>query len=93
MAKPGDVTAWTSFVAEDPSAVDIDEDAATAEVRRGGRHIVVARYLSAVIPIVLVSPLNNQAVNLSSGTLNNFVDDYVTAFTRRASLAALTTSR
>ena len=72
-----DVTDWTSFVAEDPSAVDIDEDAATAEVRRGGRHIVVARYLSAVIPIVLVSPLNNQVVDLSSGTRNNFVDEYV----------------
>ena len=72
-----DVTAWTSFVAEDPSAVDIDEDAATAEVRRGGRHIVVARYLSEVIPIVLVSPLNNQAVDLSSEPRNNFVDEYV----------------
>ena len=72
-----DVTAWTTFVAEDSSAVDIDADAASAEVRRGGRHIVVARYLSEVIPIVLVSPLNNQAVDLSSEPRNNFVDEYV----------------
>ena len=72
-----DVTVWTSFVAEDPSAVEIDEDEATAEVRRGGRHIVVARYLSEVIPIVLVSPLNNQAVDLSSEVHKNFVDKYV----------------
>ena len=75
--KTRDVTAWTTFVAEDSSAVDIDADAASAEVRRGGRHIVVARYLSEVIPIVLVSPLNNQAVDLSSEPRNNFVDEYV----------------
>ena len=75
--KTRDVTAWTTFVAEDSSAVDIDADAASAEVRRGGRHIVVARYLSEVIPVVLVSPLNNQAVDLSSEPRNNFVDEYV----------------
>ncbi|MDA7618465.1 DUF1549 and DUF1553 domain-containing protein [Verrucomicrobia bacterium] len=72
-----DVTAWTSFVAEDPTAVHIDEDAGTAEIRRGGRHIVVARYLSEVIPIVLVSPLNREAIDLASEPRHNFIDDAV----------------
>lgn len=72
-----DVTPWTSFVAEDSSAVRIDADAATAEVLRGGRHIVIARYLTEVIPVVLVSPLNNEPFDLSSEPRQNFIDDEV----------------
>ena len=72
-----DVTPWTTFVAEDSSAVHIDEDAATAEILREGRHIVVARYLSEVIPIVLISPLSSDAADLSSEPLNNFIDEEV----------------
>ena len=72
-----DVTPWTTFVAEDSSAVDIDTDAATAEVLRGGRHIVVARYLSEVIPIVLTSPVNSDSVDLSSEPRHSFIDEEV----------------
>ena len=71
------VTPWTSFVAEDSSAVNVDEEAATAEVLRGGRHLVIARYLSEVIPIVLVSPLNHEGADLSSEPRHNFIDDEV----------------
>ncbi len=70
-----DVTSWTSFVAEDPSAVAVNEDAATAEVLRGGQHVVVARYLSEVIPIVVVSPLNDAPADLSAEPRHNFIDE------------------
>ena len=72
-----DVTPWTTFVAEDSSAVDIDTATASAEIRRSGRHIVVVRYLSEVIPVELVSPLNPEAFDLSSEPRNNFVDEEV----------------
>ena len=72
-----DVTPWTAFVAEDASAVEINEQAATSRILRGGRHVVVARYLSDVIPIVLVAPLNGDAIDLSSEPRRNFIDEEV----------------
>ena len=72
-----DVTDWTQFVAEDASAVAVDTESATAKVLRRGRHIVVARYLSEVIPIVFVVPMTDAVVELSSEPRNNFVDEEV----------------
>lgn len=74
-----DVTQWTIFKAEDPSAVAIDDEASEAEVLRRGRHIVVARYLDQVIPIELIAPLTDADVDLASEPRKNFVDDEVLA--------------
>ena len=52
-----DVTRWTVFTPEDTSAIAIDA-AAVAKVRRRGRHIILARYLTEVVPIEFISPLN-----------------------------------
>ncbi|HIM31612.1 MAG TPA: DUF1553 domain-containing protein [Planctomycetes bacterium] len=71
------VTDWTQFAAEDASAVDVNTDSATAKVMRRGRHIVVARYLSEVIPIEFVVPMTDAVVELSSEPRNNFVDEEV----------------
>lgn len=51
-----DVTQWTVFTAEDPASVRIDNERNSAEVLRTGRHIVIARYLDRVVPLVLLAP-------------------------------------
>ncbi|MCR9292425.1 MAG: DUF1549 and DUF1553 domain-containing protein [bacterium] len=72
-----DVTRWTIFSAEDPSAVDVDPESAVSKVLRRGRHIVVARYLSEVVPIELVVQLTDANVDLSDEPRNNFIDDEI----------------
>jgi len=74
-----DVTAWTTFTAEDSSAVEVDSESATSTVLRRGRHIVVARYLSEVVPIELLVPLTDEKVDLASEPRNNFIDDEILA--------------
>ncbi len=51
--------------------------AAVATVLRRGRHIVVARYLSKVVPIEMVVPLNDSKVNLAAESRNNFIDEEI----------------
>ncbi len=72
-----DVTRWTVFTPEDPSAVEIDPAAATARLLRRGRHIVIARYLDRVVPIELIVPLSDNVVDLSAAQRQNFIDDEV----------------
>lgn len=72
-----DVNRWTIFSAEDPSAVDVDPESATSKVVRRGRHIVVARYLSKVVPIELVVPLTDSDLDLSDEPRNSFIDDEI----------------
>ena len=70
-----DVTNLTQFVAEDSSAVALDTQ--IRELSRGmrpGRHIVIARYSTEVIPVELVVPAFETVVNLSSEARHNFVD-------------------
>ncbi len=72
-----DVTQWTVFSAEDSSAVDVDPESATSKILRRGRHIVVARYLSKVVPIELIVPLTDSNIDLSDESRHNFIDDEV----------------
>lgn len=53
-----DVTRWTVFTPEDSSAVEIDASTAVAKLHRRGRHIILARYLTEVVPIEFIAPLN-----------------------------------
>lgn len=53
-----DVTRWTVFTPEDTSAIEIDPATAVAKVLRRGRHIILARYLTEVVPIEFITPLN-----------------------------------
>src|SRR5262245_36216214 len=73
----GDVTQWTVFTAEDPSAVAVDSKTAMAQVLRRGRHIVVARYLDRVVPIEIIVPLSDTIVDLSNQPRRNFIDDQI----------------
>lgn len=72
-----EVTRWTVFTPEDPSAVEIDPEAATARLLRRGRHIVIARYLDRVVPLELIVPLADEVVDLSAAPRQNFIDDEV----------------
>ena len=58
-----DVTRWTVFTPEDTSAIEIDTSTAVAKVHRRGRHIILARYLTEVVPIELIAPLNDIPVH------------------------------
>ena len=71
-----DVTRLTQFVADDPSAVMVDSESATAQTTRPGRHIVIARYSTEVIPIELIVPANN-IVDLSGELRTNFIDSEI----------------
>ena len=57
-----DVTRWTVFTPEDSSAVEIDASTAIAKVLRRGRHIILARYLTEVVPIEFIAPLNQTPI-------------------------------
>ena len=75
--KTEDVTQWTLFKAEDPAAVDIDADSATAVLLRRGRHLVVARYLDRVVPLQLIVPLSDNPIDLTKEPRRNFIDEHV----------------
>ena len=57
-----DVTRWTVFTPEDTSAIEIDASTAIAKVIRRGRHIILARYLTEVVPIEFIAPLNEDPI-------------------------------
>ena len=67
-----DVTRWTVFTPEDTSAVEISATA-QAQVRRKGRHIVVARFLTEVVPLEFIAPINASVAHKESSS-DNFID-------------------
>ncbi len=82
-----DVTRWTVFTPEDTSSIEIDTATAVAKVRRRGRHIILARYLTEVVPIEFITPLNevsiqqnvyeNNATHTSPESVDTIIDDEI----------------
>ena len=72
-----DVTKWTIFAAEDPSAVQIDDHTAQSRVLREGRHIVIARYSTEVVPLELVVRLSDTETDLANDARRNYIDDEI----------------
>ncbi|HEY8504655.1 MAG TPA: DUF1549 domain-containing protein, partial [Gemmataceae bacterium] len=72
-----DVTRWTVFTPEDPSAVAIDGRTATAQLLRRGRHVIVARYLDRVVPVQVIVPLSDRPVDLTREPRRNFIDGHI----------------
>ena len=64
------VTRWTVFTPEDTSAIEIDVSSATAKLSRPGRHIILARYLTEVVPIELIAPLNDVNIHNLQKTID-----------------------
>lgn len=74
--QPEDVTAWTMFTPADPAAVEIGPDF-VARVKRRGQHVVIARFLSRVMPLQISVPLSDEQVDLTDEPRANFVDDEI----------------
>ena len=51
-----------------------EENSTEATTLRRGRHIVVARFLSEVVPIELIAPLTDRTLTLNDEPRNNFID-------------------
>ncbi|MFQ5733630.1 MAG: DUF1549 domain-containing protein [Planctomycetaceae bacterium] len=74
-----DVTRFTVFTPEDPSAVKLASKggALQATVRRRGEHVVIARFLDRVVPLRLIVPLSTVRVDHSRSPRKNFVDEFL----------------
>ncbi len=71
------VTEWTVLTPEDAAAVRLEQATNHLTVLRRGRHIVVARYLSEVVPIEVLVPLSDAPVAQESQPPQNFIDEEV----------------
>ena len=75
-----DVTRWTIFESEDPAALKIEASKiesgslSTATVVRPGRHVVLARYLSQVMPLEFLTPLTDQENSNPTNGNDHFID-------------------
>lgn len=71
-----DVTPWTVFTPEDSAAVVIDRNQ-VAQVRRPGQHVIIARFLSQVVPVRISVPFRrdpvDQTMELSTGIIDTEV--------------------
>jgi len=83
-----DVTRWTVFTASDPAALAIgDAPDGEVTVKRRGQSVVVARYLSRVVPVRITAPLGDKLVEIAPSARENFIDDHVNALLRTLRLA------
>ncbi len=71
------VTRWTRFEANDRAAIKINEVTGQAKILRRGRLMVIARFVSHVVPIEFIVPLDRDPVNLSKAPQHNFIDRFV----------------
>jgi hypothetical protein len=74
-----DVTEWTVFTAADPAAIEIDRGRNSANVLRGGQHVMYARFLDRVVPLEITVPLAESPVDLADEPRANFIDDEILA--------------
>lgn len=74
-----DVTRWTVFTPEDTSAIEVDSETAVAKLNRRGRHIIIARYLTEVVPIEFIAPLNDTDLDISKKTNGKHTSSGLTA--------------
>ena len=82
-----DVTRWTVLTPEDNSSVEVEsnDQGTHAKVLRRGRHVLVARYLTEVIPIELIVPLSDDEPILDEPS-QNFIDDEIQVALQRIGL-------
>ena len=77
---PGeDVTRWTVLTAADTASVSVDQARGRLTVRRKGRHVVLARCLDQVTPIVLFVPLGDEPLESGDARPLNYIDQFVVA--------------
>ncbi len=72
-----DVTSLAVLIPEDSSAVSVKPGSGRVRISRRGRHIVVVRFLTEVVPVELLVPLREQPVDLSLAPSRGFIDDEI----------------
>ncbi len=72
-----DVTRWTVWKPADPSAVAIDPVTHAATIQRPGQHIIIARFLSRVVPVEVLVPYGDEPVEFPGEPRENFIDEAV----------------
>jgi hypothetical protein len=82
------VAKWAVFAADDPTSVAIDAEQMTARVKRGGRHVVLARFMNQVVPVILLAPLTEITPTYAEDQRQNRIDDYVLATLKELGLPA-----
>lgn len=71
-----DVTANSVFTAEDETAITISSTGKVT-VLRPGRHTVIVRYLSQVLPLTITARTAETRVDFNSTARNNWIDDEI----------------
>lgn len=76
-----DVTQLVVLTADDPASIQIETQGEQTSiiVKRRGRHIVTARFLDQVVPLVFVVPFSETPVDLTQQPRANFIDEHVLA--------------
>jgi len=74
-----DVTRWTTFSPVDKDGIVVRGEPPRAIIRRSGRQILIARYLSHTAAIEILAPFGEKKIDLSSLPRKNFIDDKVYA--------------
>jgi hypothetical protein len=83
-----DVTRWTVFTSSDPATLTVsDPQTGKLIMKRRGQAVVVARYLSRVVPVRVTVPLGAKEVAIPTSARRNFVDDHVNDLLRTLRLA------
>ncbi len=72
-----DVTRWTVFTPEDDSVIELDKENWQARVLRPGRHLIIARYLDQVVPMVLLLPSRDKTRKPSVEIADHFIDQEI----------------
>jgi hypothetical protein len=72
-----DVTQWVVFAADDPGSVILNDEHPMASVTRGGRHVLLARFMNRVVPVVLLAPLSDNEPTFPDSQRLNEIDDHV----------------
>lgn len=72
-----DVTEWVVVTTPDESAVAVDSQTNLLQIKRAGRHVLIARFLNQVIPVELIIPVSRSAAKIQWQKHRNLVDDRV----------------
>lgn len=72
-----DVTKWVVVTTPDESAVAVDFQTNLLQIKRPGRHVLIARFLDQVIPVELIIPFSGSASEIQWPQRRNLVDDHI----------------
>lgn len=72
-----DVTQWVVVTTPDETAVSVDSQTNFLQIKRPGRHVLIARYLDQVVPIEIIVPFAKAGLKIEWQQNLNLVDDQV----------------